>query len=464
MGVLAKAGKIVLPDAGSVSSWDVTGVGFRPKAVLFIWADRTEEDVWAVSAGLGQGGLGLATVVNSVYPEAGPEGTGICNSLAHGMWNGGQPGMTTIIGGEHLQPDGSYSGACALSRVTIGLWAGWGTRVTAFNADGFTMKWYTNPFYMAPNGETGEGKILYYLALGGDRHFGYNSGRVGADSSWGHELGWRPDAIIQPFGTSADWVEEGMDGYLFGAWDGDYPPGDPSDALHYLNILKGQGAHRGDKNSYSWRVQEGSELYGNPSMGNYDPITLFDEVNFNGQHHARTDTGLTFSSIGGISQASNEIGQLLLGRVAARLGNFLPAAPVGYSSGVMTGSLFPPGIMAINPAAIILSSGVSGYDRTGQNMFGFLTADFQCCILWGGGIGYPATSFQSSRRCWVADATNTASPGSTRHLGTAKLTGRGFTATTTENSAGTQERVTWWAIGKRAPLDFIGTMRANVSG
>jgi hypothetical protein len=450
---VVKAGKIVLhvADAGA-AGWDVTGVGFEPTAVVFIFADSTVEDSWdADSTNLMNGGMGVASWVNSEdHSQLGPAGTGINNSAAS---------MTL---GLSAPMDSSFSTlSSVLVRDTHGSF-GYTTSVRSFNADGWNMR-----FGNAGTLHTGaEGKIVYYLAIGGRKtaaDFALTTPGVINATTTVKTLAWEPKGVVEVGGTNTQYVGDAFDAYSAVSFPGVPFPGAQwgmslgrGSGLRFIPVGGGDSSYwylDGRPGIYAPGVQFKSVKYDFDSSGFVDVANEWETT------YVTTPTSLETTmegvNLSGLSWSStfNKWGQLIIGAADMENGTFVPNAVVDDPPVQVTTDIVP-------EAFIFFSGGPGDFINNpthqddvyyGHTTIGFLTDSFQCVVCYGGNAIGNNARFCSSVRSWVSNIVDPVPIGSFPTLGETDLTAQGFTHTTKQNDSNDVRQVLWFGIGDLMP-------------
>lgn len=442
-----KAGKIVLhvADAGP-AGWNVTGVGFEPTAVVFIFADSTVEDSWdADSTNLMNGGMGIASWVNSEdHSQLGPAGTGINNSAAS---------MTL---GLSAPMDSSFSVLLSVLVRDTHSSFGYGTSVRSFNADGWNMR-----FGNAGTLHTGaEGKIVYYLAIGGRKtaaDFAESTSGSDIATTTVKTLAWEPKGVVEVGGTNTQYISNAFDAYSAVSF--------PTGAQYGTSLGRGSGLRfilTGGGDSSYWYLDGNPGFYGGSGVFtsikyDFDSSGFVQVANVWETKYATTPTTLetTIEGVSGLSwiDTFNKWGQLAIGAADMENGTFVPNAVVDDPPIQVTTNIVP-------EAFIFFSGGPGDFINNpthqddvyyGHTTIGFLTDSFQCVVCYGGNAIGNNARFCSSVRSWVSNIVDPVPIGSFPTLGETDLTAHGFTHTTKQNDSNDVRQVLWFGIGDLMP-------------
>ena len=458
-----KAGKMVLPNGAGLADpaigWSVTGIGFKPQAILFIWCDSDTEDVWtADTSSAVLGGMGIACEINSEDPQPGPAGTGIGNSCTMNIWSGQQPGCSSSLR------------VCAIAREEMSSTVGWAFSVRSFDSDGFTCRYaqipesnylgYGLPSIPYQDGATG--KIVYYLALA-DIQVAHNPLHIlTADGSEVLDLGWLPRGVVETTGAGPSWLELDFDSYGFQIFD------DATDSVEKsLWISKGLGPRNmfilGRIDGDWWDFQASSVVYNNGSRWKqfygYDNFSYTGPATKYGEWLTQGVDSITnrwhWDWVDGGSHMDTNLGQMVYGDLAVSDIGSIDLDPDVGDTHLQT--------LNIHPEALVIMSSANGpyykYGftwwtdgvRIGQTSIGFVTDDFQCVVCWGGGIRQNGGRFQSSSAAWVSNCVNPGAWGTVKTYGDANLIWDGFEYTMLYHDSGFPGKIAYWALGDALP-------------
>nr|MBI5455550.1 M23 family metallopeptidase [Candidatus Levybacteria bacterium] len=122
----------------STGSQSVTGIGFKPKAIIFYWTNQTANGTVSEGSNVaGSQGMGFAT--------------GSANEAALSGWDEGQTAATTLDNGRATYNNASIVIQGNLGALTLGV-----ADFTSFDPDGFTLNWSV---------ADANAYIIYYYAL-----------------------------------------------------------------------------------------------------------------------------------------------------------------------------------------------------------------------------------------------------------------------------------------------------------
>lgn len=451
-----KAGKIILDSANvGAGGWnEFVEANFNPHAVLFIWADMTVEDVWVVDdTGYNQGGMGFASLVNTITGGAGTAGTGVENANNFQLW--GNAGIASS----------QFSPLLAMLAKSDHSTFNYGLSVRAFDADGFTLR-FANGGTLATDAD---GKIIYYLAFGGrESAVSFPESTPGSDALNINSLTttFTPKGLLGVGGPVTGYTDVAYDSYsAISFQDASFPEGQV--------LAKAQGQRfilTGGGDATFW-----DELTPYPYHRSYDfddsgfvaPADLYES--FFVVNPTSLDTGVQATF--GFSYSSNftKLGHLVLGAADFEIGFFYPNAVVDDTPEQVDTALIPeafvfmsgPGIAPLTDGVIVHDGPNNSDVYTGQTTIGFLTADFQCVVTWGGVLTGNSAKFQSSQYSWVSNYVDTSPIGAFPTLGDATLSDEGFAHVTRQNDAASEHRVMWWAIGD---LEDVIYLEASMDG
>lgn len=353
-----------LPFPTSTGSAAVTGVGFSPQAVIFLWTNAATEDVWLQNtAGAVGGGIGQASIRNTVTADL-----SILQASYHEIWTGNQ------IGSRFSNKAISMKAA----RLVAG--AEFEASLSSFDADGFTL----NVTTAAPGA-----RHLYWLAIGNMQDIvsaQWNAGLAQA-------LGFFPDAFfLIGEGGTADFPRDYLSSTWLKAGIGGFNP-------TYSAMGLGRGVFGYDPQQ--WNIQHGTGGGHFPDfellVEHTEPwvfganISIWDEIQYG------PDLVSVDFRQGGFSESWHDM--FVLSGVSVD----------GGSTQVVSAADTPQTVFfqdpVFVPACIFLFGPQYGFNWGGSNVgqsFGFRTDDFECCVAWGGQNGGTASRFTSRNRSWVS--------------------------------------------------------------
>ena len=427
MGV--KLGSFTIPGPGNFS---VTGVGFKPRWVIFLFGNKGVEDTWLDDA---CGGIAWTALKNSTV-----DASGVSSSIR------------TTMQSERWYPPGNVVAGSFLGDITM--WVrqtngsnGWAMFTSSLDADGFT-------FTFDPDFTTGAGgQIVYYLA--GDEQWEEVGCRAPfIPGSPAHTLNWQPMAFfgigsgggLGPDGSDQSFslFDQSIPTVCCGDW-GEYTPG---------NFFEMNSTWRGllDPNV------DVQEWWGYESSTS--PVTIIEPTQTAGVqwsdifHASRTDT--TFSGIvqagSSFSNSEGRMAPFVLGSTDSRIGQFVPTNTIGVPTHVDVG-FTPEAVIFFSPGPE--RAGIGGTSVQGATGWGFCTENEEALLIYGGYWNPPNAMTSAMKitrnQSWVSNCTEVLfSIGSMVTAGSARVTPGGFDYTTLENAAVELAPILYWAIAPAA--------------
>lgn len=426
---MVKAGKFVIPGG---STFSVTGLGFKPQWVIFLFSNYSTEDVWTSGP---SAGIGWSAMQNNVLNNT---GTLIRTGQISEIWQG------SGVAGSFLGDVTSWI------RATRGS-DGWALYTSSLDADGFTFN-FSGGFNSGAGGQ-----IAYYLA--GDEGYDQVGSRTAfVPGSAFYNLGWEPYAF---FGVGAgggvggdggtqsfSLFDQSVPSAAFGDW-GEY---NPEGAGHRALSTQWRGILDPNVDVQEWwGYEDNTSSYGTI----LEPTQSVGAQFQSGFHHDKTATSFKINvfAIAGFSDGAARMHGFALGNVDSVISSFVPNPTVGVPTAID---------LPFTPEAVVFFSpqdfraGVFGTDTQGATGWGFCTPDDQALLIYGGFYN-PPNPFQSnglisSQNCWVSNAIDTPQAvGSNVAKGSARCTTTGFEYTTTENNAPALYPILYWAFAPKAP-------------
>lgn len=423
---MVKCGKFTVQS----TPFSITGLGFQPRWIIFLFSNFSVEDVWTSGP---SAGISWSSMRNSVTDPSGIPAA-LRTSQISEIWAGN--GVA-----------GSFLGnVTTWIRSNRGGGNGWALVIDGHDADGFSLRF--SPGFAAGAG----GQTAYYLA--GDNEYE----QVGATAPWVqgatfYDLGWEPLAWfglgaggnVGPFGGNQSFTlaDRSVPSACFGDW-GEYTPGSElNQSAMWRSIL--------DPNV---NIQH---YYG--FEDNFSPITIIEPQDAGGAAFSdtfdvtKTDTSFKgqIHQVAGFSDGDARMHTIILGNVDSIIGSFTPSPTVGVPTEIT---------LPFTPQAVVFFSpqdyhvGVGDPATQGATGWGFCTEDDQALLIYGG-YWNPPNPFQSaglisSQNCWVSNCKDTPQAvGSNVAMGSARVTPAGFEHTTTENDAPALYKVLYWAFAPK---------------
>lgn len=377
-------------DGNDFYGWLVDGVGFQPDLVIVMTAGLASENSWVVGSTHVHGGIAIVSGT-----EFGPDR--LCTGVSESWGTSSRP-VSFFSDGGALWLRGSPGNAFFPAYS---------------HEDGFYMGW-------SPGYEGSYGLICYYLAFEGVSNVGRGLGYQGSPV---YNLGWQPTAIFSlgHGGLGADGAgsiamgDTSVPSWGFGGFENLANPS--HDGLQHL-------ANGLTHFTSAIQVRHFWDDHGDQTI--FDPQVVAQIISNSQFSFARTATTFDINYIGGFPE-----GEFI--RTGAHVmddtiygGDTVLPNPVGVPLEVNAGFL-PDAVIFLGPQDH--HGGAMGAVPWGGRCFGFLTADFQCCIAWGAysHIG-PNASFCTSDFSWISNFTTTQLSDPTNpNYGTAVIEGTGFT-------------------------------------
>lgn len=420
-----KVGSFAIP---SSSTFSITGVGFKPRWVIFLCCNTTPAaaDTWT---GRPSASIGWSALQNSVDDDS---GNNLRNSQVSEVW------YDTDVGGSFLGDLFSWIRDNGLTSENFAMYT------PSLDADGFTVA-FSSGFNV-----NAVGKVVYYLA-GDETWEEVGSSLAFVPGTPAYELGWTPNAFfgigaggdVAPFGNtqSMSFFDISAPSVVGGTF-GDEIDGNRTVVSQWRGIL--------DPNidvQEWWGYDDG--------LGT---VTILEETQGGGVWFStefdphRTDTAFVPDFISaGFSLGHVRMQTIMLGKTACVTGSFMPSTTTGVWEEVE---------LPITPEAVVffsvqdLKAGVAGTSVFGATVWGFCTEDDQAVLGYGGfwNPPNPQTSGQmhSPNLAWIGNCIETGVIGSVVSAGSARCSANGFEHRTEYHNASVMYPVLYWAI---APLE-----------
>ena len=383
----AKAGKFQLIPGDTTVPPSNSGfsveVGFQPDLVIVMTTGLTSEDTWSTGTDIWGG---MMAICRGDQAPTGLSEWWNTTPLPHSFWS--NSGVVWFRPGP----------AVYLSQI------------------------HSNGFYMGyPGGYEGQyGAFCYYLALSGD----VNTQRVfGYQGSPAVTLGWEPSLIFSLASGGFDaspgdiaMADTSVPSFGFGGYENLANP-----LENGVQWLANGLTHFTSVEQFRFMTD------GSGTQTVFDPFTAAQIIASAEFSFARTSTSadINWNPFFPAADSIRTGAHLMEGGVFS--GGSVTPNPIGTPLEVDT-AFSPDAVMFILPQ----DGFVPGFGAVpwGGRGFGFLTDDFECCMVWGAysHIG-PSASFCTSNYSWISNFTSTALSDPARsnpNYGTAELGGPGF--------------------------------------
>jgi hypothetical protein len=414
-----KVGSFAIP---SSSTFNITGLGFQPRWVLFLTCNTTpgEADTWT---GRPSAGIGMAAMQNTTIDDSGAT---VRNAQISEVW------YNSNVGGSFLGDLISWIRDNGLTGENFAMY------VPSLNPDGFTVAFAGGGYNV-----NAVGKVVYYLA-GDGSYEEVASSLAFVPGTPSYELGFEPFAMfgigaggdVAPFGNtqSMSFLDISIPSVCGGYFDdGDFPVF----ASQWRGII--------DPNI------DVQEWWGSDEGGD---VTILEETQGGGVQFStmfsasKTDTAIvpSFNSAG-FSLGHVRMAPIMFGKVACVTGSFVPST----TTGVWTEVALP-----FEPEAVVFfsvqddKSGVGNTSVYGATVWGFCTDEDQAVLGYGGfwnpPIAQTSAQFHSPDLAWIGNCIETGAIGSVVSAGEARCTPNGFEHKTNYHNASVMYPVLYWAI------------------
>lgn len=417
-----KVGSFAIP---SSSAFSITGVGFKPRWVIFLCCNTTPgaAGTWT---GRPSASIGWAALQNSVDDDS---GTALRNSQVSEVW------YDSNVAGSFLGDLFTWIRNNGLTGEDFAMYT------TSLDTDGFSVA-FSSGF-----NTNATGRVVYYLA-GDETWEEVASSLAFVPGTGAYELGWQPNAF---FGIGA-----GGDVSAFG--------GTQSMSFFDISAPSVVGGTFGDDIDGNrtlvaqWRgildpnidVQE---WWGYDDGGG--TATILEETQSGGVWLSsefdphRTDTAFVPDFISaGFSLGHVRMQTIIFGKTACVTGFFIPSTTVGVWNAVE---------LPISPEAVVFFSaqdnkaGVANTSIYGATVWGFCTDTDQAVLAYGGLWNPPtpqtSAQYHSPNRAWMGNCIETGTIGSVVNAGSARCTPDGFEHRTDEHASSVVYPVHYWAVG-----------------